>query len=62
MGRPRKNQTVKVVNENDEVVEVAEVGIPGLFQPQQCDISEEMQGNEAFLQYARDREDTNSAF
>ena len=58
MGRPRKNvkQTVKIMDENDQIVEVAEVGIPGLFQPQQWDIEEEFQNNEALREHrlARD--------
>jgi len=44
------------MDENDQIVEVAEVGIPGLFQPQQWDIEEEFQNNEALREHrlARD--------
>jgi len=55
MARPRKNpNTARVLDENDQVIEVAEVGLPGLFQPQGCDIAEEMLNNEALREYQRD--------
>lgn len=59
MGRPRKNQTatVRVTDENDQVVEVSEVGVPGLFPVQQCDIDEEFQNNEALREYQREMGD-----
>ena len=58
MGRPRKNQkaTAKVVDENNQVVEVSEVGVPGLFPVQESDIAEEMQCNEAFMEYQREQQ------
>ncbi len=58
MGRPKKPKTVKVVDENDQVVEVTEVGVPGLFNPQECDIQEEINPsiNEAFREYLLDRD------
>ena len=55
MAKPRKNPiTARVLDENDQVIEVAEVGIPGLFQPQDCDIAEEFSNNEALREYQRD--------
>jgi hypothetical protein len=32
----------------------AGVGVPGLFQPQDCDIQEELQNNEALRQYRQE--------
>jgi len=53
MGRPRKNKNVEV-NEFGEIIgsiDAENVGIMGLFQPQECDIIDEMQTNEALRQY-----------
>ena len=47
--------TARVVDENDQVVEVSEVGVPGLFPVQQWDIDEEFQNNEALRQYQREQ-------
>jgi hypothetical protein len=56
MGRPKKikHPTMKVINDNDEIVEVCEAGVPGLFQPQQCDIDDEIGNSEALREYRRD--------
>lgn len=55
MGRPRKIQTRKVVNEDGIIVESEDVGVPGLFQPGQWDIDEEMQNNEALRQLRQEQ-------
>lgn len=61
MGRPRKikpQKTVRIVNEEGQVQEVTEVGVPGLFQPQDCDIQEEFGNNEALREYQREQSDS----
>ncbi len=60
MARPKKNKvvTTRVVDENDQVVEVSDVGVPGLFPVHQWDIDEELQNNEALREYQREMEDT----
>lgn len=58
MARPKKIQraTTRVVDENDQIVEVSEVGLPGLFPAQQWDIEEEFANNEALREYQRERQ------
>ena len=51
---PVKVHTVRVMNENDQIVEVQDVGVMGLFQPQQCDIDEILENNEAYREHQRD--------
>ncbi len=60
MGRPRKNpiQTAKVLDENDQVQDVSEVGVPGLFPVQQWDIDEEFSNNEALREYQREQSES----
>ena len=52
-----KPKTVKIVNEYDQVVDSADVGLPGLFHPQDCDIADEFANNEALREYQRDSMD-----
>lgn len=56
MGRPRKNKKVtaskKPERQNEEV---ADVGVPGLFAPQEWDIQEELMGNEALMELQREQ-------
>lgn len=55
--KPNKNntvQTTRVIDENDQVVEVSDVGVPGLFAPQAWDIAEEMQNNEALREHRQE--------
>ena len=58
MARPKKNKvvTTRVVDENDQVIEVSEVGVPGLFPAHQWDIDEEMANNEALRDYQREQQ------
>jgi hypothetical protein len=53
MPKTNKIQTAKVIDENDQVIEASEVGVPGLFQPQRWDIEEELHNNEALREYQR---------
>ena len=48
-GRPRKNPL-------PEPVEIQEVGVPGLFQPQDWDVEEEMANNDALREFERERQ------
>jgi hypothetical protein len=54
--RKDKKRMVKVLDCNDGVIEVDEVGIPTLFQPNDWDIAEELENNEALREYQRDME------
>jgi hypothetical protein len=58
MGRQRKNitgtRTIRVDGQILEVDENGAVEMPGLFQPQDCDIAEEFQNNEALREFRRD--------
>lgn len=59
MGRKKKIeivQTTKILDENDQVVEVSEIGVPGLFTVHSWDIEEELQNNEALRQYQQEKE------
>lgn len=47
----------RVTDEEGNVTEVPEVGVPGLFLPQDVDIDEEFEGNEAFHLYQKEQED-----
>lgn len=53
---PFKSRKVKELNHDDEIVEMDDAGIPGLFQPQQCDIDEILENNEAFREHRRNAE------
>lgn len=44
-----------VIQPSDD--ESKDAGVPGLFQPQEWDIAEELQGNEALLDYRRENAD-----
>lgn len=59
MGRKRKikEQVVSVMNELGEIQEVSEVGVPGLFSPQEWDIQEELANNEALRDYHREQQE-----
>ncbi len=52
----KKVKTVKVLNEQNQVVEAEDVGVPGLFAPGQWDIDEEMMNNDALREYRREQE------
>jgi hypothetical protein len=54
MGKCRKEKKVWIIDESGIRREVFDVGVHGLFQPQQSDIQEEMQGNEALMEYLRE--------
>jgi hypothetical protein len=49
--------TMVILDEDGRKQNVTEVGIPGLFQPQRCDIEEEFQNNEALRELRRERMD-----
>lgn len=58
MGRPRKiksPQTTLITNEDGQVQEVTEVGVPGLFQPQDCDVQEEVSDMDSYREYQREQ-------
>jgi hypothetical protein len=57
MGRPKK---IKTVAPDEGQIMDADKGVPGMFQPQEWDIAEEMQGNEALLEYRRESDDFGS--
>ena len=61
MGRPRKikaPETTRIINDEGQVQDVTEVGVPGLFPVQQWDIDEEMMNNEALREYQREQSES----
>ena len=52
-----KRKTALILNENDQLVESEEVGIPTMFQPSDWDVEEEMQNNEAFRDFQKENQD-----
>ena len=50
-----KKATLKVLDEQDRVIETDEVGIPTLFQPGEWDQQEELENNEALREHLRDQ-------
>lgn len=57
---PRKKKaekkTITVLNDDDIPVQVTEAGVPGVVQPGDWDIKEELQGLDTFLEHNRDVE------
>lgn len=51
MGRPKK---IKEVPATEQGENTSDTGVPGLFQPQEWDIQEELQGNEALREFQRE--------
>jgi hypothetical protein len=58
MGRHKKQQTIMVLNDQDELVETSDVGVPGLFTPGQWDIDEEFQNNEALREHRKEQSES----
>lgn len=52
----KKIQTTKILNDQGQVVDSEDVGVPGLFAPGQWDIDEEMLNNEALREHRREQE------
>ena len=52
MKQPPK--TVRVINDDGLPEDVTEVGVPGMFNPQDEDIFEELQDSESLREYQRD--------
>jgi hypothetical protein len=50
-------RTVQIEGQVLEVDSSGNVDVLGLFQPQECDIAEEFQNNEALREYQRDTND-----
>lgn len=50
-------KTMRILDENDELKEVDEVGTPMLFSPQRWDLEEELQDNEALREHFRELND-----
>lgn len=46
-------QTMRIVNEDGDIEDVTEVGVPGLFPYHESDIEDEFQNNEAFREHMR---------
>lgn len=53
--KPQRS-TARILDENDQVVEVTEVGVPGLFQPGEWDIQEEVRDMDSFREYQKEME------
>lgn len=53
----KPNTTMVILDEDGKKQSVTEVGVPGLFQPQRCDIEEEFQNNEALRELRREQRD-----
>jgi len=54
MKKINSKNTCRIINDEGQVQEVSEVGVPGLFQPQACDIAEELHNNEALREYRQE--------
>lgn len=55
MTNKNKNPLVAtILDENDQIVTTEEVGVPTLFQPTDWDVAEELQNNEALLDFQRE--------
>jgi len=52
----KKVQTTKIINDQGQVIDSEDVGIPGLFPVGQWDIDEEMLNNEAWREHRREQE------
>ena len=52
----KKVQTTKIINDQGQVIDSEDVGIPGLFPVGQWDIDEEMLNNEALREHRREQE------
>lgn len=50
-------KTIRILDENDRVVETSVGGVPTLFQPGDWDIAEELENNEALREFLKDGED-----
>lgn len=55
MPKAKKPNTMVILDEDGKKQSVTEVGVPGLFQPQRCDIEEEFQNNEALRELRREQ-------
>jgi hypothetical protein len=53
--KPKKKHSVKVLDEQDNIVEVADAGVPGLFKPTDCDVMDELSRMDSFMEEMRDR-------
>lgn len=51
-----KKKTTKIFNDQGQVIDSEDVGVPGLFVPGQWDIDEEMMNNEALREHRREQE------
>ena len=61
MGRPKiktspEPMKARVTDENGNITEVDEVGVPGMFLPTDFDVDEEFENNEAFLLYRKEKD------
>lgn len=52
----KKIQTTKILNDQGQVIDSEDVGIPGLFPVGQWDIDEEMLNNDAWREHRREQE------
>ena len=52
----KKIQTTKILNDQGQVIDSEDVGIPGLFPVGQWDIDEEMANNDALREHRREQE------
>jgi len=53
----KKLKTIRILDENDRIVETDMVGIPTVFQPGEWDIAEELENNEALREFLREGEE-----
>jgi len=56
MARPKKQiekRKVKILDDEDNVIETSEVGLPGVIRPGILDIEEELSGMDSFREYLR---------
>jgi len=51
-----KKKTTKILNDQGQVIDSEDVGVPGLFPPGQWDIDEEMLNNDALREHRREQE------
>ena len=53
MAKHKNKKMVKEMDDQDCMVDKPDAGVPGLFQPSEFDIAEELQGNEALWEHRR---------
>lgn len=51
-----EKRKVKVLDDEDNIIETSEVGLPGVIRPGEWDLEEELSGMDSFREYCRDED------